>query len=127
MAVHVPETLRQRFECRRIEAAVRRNAGPCAFDQLIARPSGSRDADNGKIQLASTGKGLQGRKDLLERQISSRTKEHECVGSGPRDVHERSGCGAYRTEPAVSVTAPKERRVTSLMTDRQRRANNAQR
>jgi len=63
------------------------------FDQLVARPSGARDADDWKVELSPAREHLQRGKDLLEREVSRRTEEDERIRSRSAVWHRRQRNG----------------------------------
>src|ERR1700689_113441 len=54
--------------------------GTRALDELLAAPAGAAYTDDRRIEVTPAHEGLQGRKDLLEGQISGGTEEYEGVG-----------------------------------------------
>src|SRR5207244_10414195 len=67
---------------RRIQATVLFEAvpGPCL--ELIEGPSGPSHADDGHVEMAAPDQRLQGREELLERQVAGSAEEDERIRTG---------------------------------------------
>jgi hypothetical protein len=79
VAVDVADLVGECLEGLFVQTAVLRDALLRPFDELLARPSRLRDADDGEVELAAPGHGLKRREDLFVRKIAGRAKEDERV------------------------------------------------
>src|SRR5581483_2842105 len=84
LAAHVAQALAQVRERRRVEPPVPLDALPGARPELLERPLRPRHADDGHVETAAPGHGLEGREDLLVDEVAARPEDDERVRAGRR-------------------------------------------
>ncbi len=78
--VHVPQAPVQLVERRRVAAAVFLHARPRPGSELVEVPAGLGHADNRDSEVPTAGHRMEGREDLLVRQVAGGPEEHQGIG-----------------------------------------------
>ena len=80
VAVNVVHAAAQAAKSVRVQTAIVLNAVPRACAELVERPAGFGDADNGDVEIAAFGQRLQGGKYFLMGEIPRSAKKYQRVG-----------------------------------------------